>query len=48
MTEIPLGYGIFCSTYDVTVVGYLMMSSSAWEATESSTFTSGDITPNAR
>jgi hypothetical protein len=32
MTEIPLGYGIFCSTYDVTVAGYLMMSGSAWQA----------------
>jgi len=32
MTEIPLRYGIFCSTYDVTVAGYLMMSGSAWQA----------------
>jgi hypothetical protein len=32
MTEIPLGYGIFCSTYDFTVAGYLMMSDSAWQA----------------
>jgi hypothetical protein len=30
MTEIPLGYVIFCSIYDVTVAGYLMMSGSAW------------------
>jgi hypothetical protein len=30
MTEIPLGYGIFCSTYDFVVAGYLMMSDSAW------------------
>jgi hypothetical protein len=32
MTEIPLGYGIFCSTYDFTVAVYLMMSDSAWQA----------------
>jgi hypothetical protein len=31
MTEIPLGYGIFCSTYDFTVAGYLMLSDSAWQ-----------------
>jgi hypothetical protein len=30
MTEIPLGYGIFCSTYDVTVACYLMLSDTAW------------------
>jgi hypothetical protein len=30
MTEIPLGYGIFCSTYDVTVACYLMISDTAW------------------
>ena len=30
ITEIPLGYGIFCSTYDFVVAGYLMMSDSAW------------------
>ena len=30
LTEIPLGYGIFCSTYDFTVAGYLMMSNTAW------------------
>ena len=24
ITEIPLGYGIFCSTYDFVVAGYLM------------------------
>ena len=26
MTEIPLGYGIFCSTYDFTVACYLIIS----------------------
>jgi hypothetical protein len=31
MTEIPLGYGIFCSTYDVTVACYLMRSDTAWQ-----------------
>jgi hypothetical protein len=30
MTEIPLGYGIFCSTYDFTVAYYLMISDTAW------------------
>ena len=30
MTEIPLGYGIFCSTYDFTVACYLMISDTAW------------------
>jgi hypothetical protein len=30
MTEIPLGYGIFCATYDFTVAGYLMKSDTAW------------------
>lgn len=30
LTEIPLGYGLFCSTYDVTVAAYLMTSASAW------------------
>src|SRR5262245_18671915 len=30
ITEIPLGYGIFCSTYDCTVAGYLMISNTAW------------------
>jgi hypothetical protein len=30
MTEIPLGYGIFCSTYDFTVACYLIMSDTAW------------------
>jgi hypothetical protein len=30
ITEIPLGYGIFCSTYDFTVAGYLMTSDTAW------------------
>ena len=31
ITEIPLGYGIFCSTYDVTVACYLMISDTAWD-----------------
>ena len=30
MTEIPLGYGIFCSTYDFVVACYLMISETAW------------------
>lgn len=30
ITEIPLGYGIFCSTYDFTVACYLMTSDTAW------------------
>jgi hypothetical protein len=30
LTEIPLGYGIFCLTYDVTVACYLMTSDTAW------------------
>lgn len=30
MTEIPLGYGLFCSTYDFTVACYLMISDTAW------------------
>ena len=30
ITEIPLGYGIFCLTYDFTVAWYLMISDTAW------------------
>ena len=30
ITEIPLGYGIFCSTYDLTVACYVMISDTAW------------------
>ena len=30
MTDIPLGYGIFCSTFDFVVAGYLMISDNAW------------------
>jgi hypothetical protein len=30
ITDIPLGYGIFCSTYDYTVACYLMISDTAW------------------
>jgi hypothetical protein len=30
VTEIPLGYGIFCSTYDLMVAGYLMRSHTTW------------------
>src|SRR5436190_4913435 len=30
ITEIPLGYGIFCATYDFTVACYLMISDTAW------------------
>jgi hypothetical protein len=32
ITEIPLGYGVFCSTYDFTVAYYLMTSDTAWYA----------------
>jgi hypothetical protein len=32
ITEIPLGYGIFCSTYDFTVACYFMISDTAWHA----------------
>jgi hypothetical protein len=32
ITEIPLGYGIFCSTYDFVVACYLMISDTAWHA----------------
>ena len=30
ITEIPLGYGIFCSSYDFVVASYLIISDSAW------------------
>jgi hypothetical protein len=30
MTETPLGYGIFCSTYDFVVACYLMISKTVW------------------
>jgi hypothetical protein len=30
VTEIPMGYGIFCSTYDLVVACYLMISDTAW------------------
>src|SRR5262249_7625600 len=30
LTDIPLGYGIFCSTFDFVVAGYLMISDTAW------------------
>src|SRR5947199_9485808 len=30
ITEIPLGYGLFCSTYDFVVACYLMISDTAW------------------
>jgi len=30
ITEIPLGYDIFCSTYDFVVACYLMISDTAW------------------
>jgi hypothetical protein len=30
ITEIPLGYGIFCSTFDFVVACYLMISDTAW------------------
>jgi Family of unknown function (DUF6010) len=31
LTEIPLGYGMFCLTFDFTVAGYLMVSDTAWD-----------------
>jgi hypothetical protein len=30
ITDIPLGYGLFCATYDFVVAGYLMKSDTAW------------------
>jgi len=30
ITETPLGYGIFCSTYDLVVACYLMIGDTAW------------------
>jgi hypothetical protein len=30
ITDIPLGYGIFCATYDFVVAGYLVRSDTAW------------------
>jgi hypothetical protein len=32
MTDMPLGYGIFYSTYDFTVASYLVPSDTAWHA----------------
>ena len=32
ITEIPLGYALFCSTYDFVVAYYLMISDSVWHA----------------
>src|SRR6476620_4237620 len=32
LTEIPLGYDIFCSTYDFVVACYLMTRDTAWHA----------------
>jgi Family of unknown function (DUF6010) len=32
LTEIPLGYDIFCSTYDFVGACYLMISDTAWHA----------------
>jgi len=31
ITEIPLGYGMFCATFDFTVASYLMVSDTAWD-----------------
>jgi hypothetical protein len=31
LTEIPLGYDIFCLFYDVTVAYYIMKSNTAWQ-----------------
>src|SRR5215510_9949832 len=30
-TEIPVGYGMLCLTFDLTVAGYLMMSDTDWD-----------------
>jgi hypothetical protein len=30
ITDIPLGYGIFCSAFDFVVAAYLMISDTAW------------------
>jgi hypothetical protein len=30
LTEIPLGYGVFCATYDVVVAAYLVTGATAW------------------
>ena len=30
ITDIPLGYGIFCSAFDFVVAAYLMISHTAW------------------
>jgi hypothetical protein len=30
ITDIPLGYGLFCATYDFVVAGYLVKSDTAW------------------
>jgi hypothetical protein len=30
ITDIPLGYGLFCSTYDFTIAYYLIVSDTAW------------------
>jgi hypothetical protein len=32
LTEIPLGYGIFCASFDCTVAYYLMTSDTEWQA----------------
>jgi hypothetical protein len=31
ISEIPLGYGLFCSTYDFTVAYYLLISNTPWQ-----------------
>jgi Family of unknown function (DUF6010) len=31
ITDIPLGYGLFCSMYDFVVAGYLMISDTVWQ-----------------
>ena len=30
MTQVPLGYELFCLTFDITVAGYLMLGDTAW------------------
>ena len=30
MTQTPLGYGLFCSTFDFVVAAYLLIGNSTW------------------
>ncbi len=31
MTDIPVGYGVFCATFDFTIVYYVMTSTTGWQ-----------------